>query len=398
MADPVDLNELYGILTSPRKEGEFISLSGDQISTITELVRIAAENATRLGQTAQAQKPQAQQKQKTSGETSERRSEIEFDPNIEKMLRTGFDRNMKNWGELGLFDLPERAGFPIPNFEEYRPYLAKIQHLAQSAEFADQLDKGYNALCFTPTLPLSAPHIREGWSDLHPSMLQMMRVAILKKFGDSGGYCGDIQYRTKQNELRKVTVGSFQVEQRSPSDHITLLAYTDMKNWNHWAFNTDDLSSIERRNGGVLRLERHTMILPEHLGRAEMAPCEWVVLQDWKKQAVDKGLPAKLVSPQSAQTYLSFMIDFILTQGYFPDAMETYRGGRYGQTETDFSKSRRALIPGTVMMNEANTKYNKVLTGSYQNCALDLHPTNSSEADSYSGIYAGIRVNEGLCD
>jgi hypothetical protein len=154
---------------------------------------------------------------------------------------------------------------------------------------------------------------------------------------------------------------------------------TTLTKEDHGGFSETDLlahgTDLERKNGGFMRLERSSLMLPQDLGKETMSAVDW-------KGEVGKSIP-KGIELQTAHEGIAFLIAFIKANHTIPDA---WTG--------DASTSQVALIPDTYFPDEGSSGAVAAAYFDVFNRQFSVYRGRADGRYSFSGVRGGVRINE----
>jgi|GEM_PF-3696606 len=323
------------------------------------------------------------------------RLEQELDPQERiRQLEQGFNISVGIWEEAGLFT-PERekAGYAKPDFKIH--YLPRItqEHLAL-AESGEGLDKGYNVPSFAPMdVPLYSWRYSKNADTL--SYFKLLEQALIEAFhGTMGGKQPNtllIGPDKRQIELERVNVGDFFMNR---VDFVFEPKTLDPKNHNGLSEQEllASLTGVEKQTGGILRLERPDLIMPDDVNQEAMSSINWHELL----KSQNNPLP-KLVSYQNLKEMLAYAILCLKTQGWIPDV---YAGDQLPSTQVCLAP--RTFVPSVSLPVD----FVDFVSGNLPN--INLVPSSSWDLGSNyfvvgdtvmevgtldHGVRGGVRIN-----
>jgi len=299
-------------------------------------------------------------------------------------LKKGFDVSVGIWDDAGLFT-PERekAGYARPDFDaHYLPYVT--QETLDLAESGEGLDKGYNMPSFAP---MDVPVYSENSDAL--SYFKLLEQALTEAFhGTMGGkqpntlLIGPDKHSIGTNQVNleeilwkwekylKSTNFVFEPKAIDPKNHQGLSEQQLL----------ESLTGVEKQTGGILRLERPSLIMPKDVGKEAMSGIDWDALS----KSQDNPLP-KLASYQNLKEMLAYAIQCLKTQGWIPDFYDW----------NDIANSRACLAPRTFVPKVEGTNAGAVPDSCWY-VSGGRFLVGRSDADgrySNSGMRGGVRIN-----
>lgn len=318
------------------------------------------------------------------------RLEGNLDPLLLEKLRTEFDANVAIWEEAEIFT-PERAarGYKKPDFEsDYLPWITKS--MIPLMEDGEGLKQGYNTPIWAP---MDVPIFDKGPNK--PSYLQMLKDALIEACESTTGgkpahsllLGPEKRVLTPEEMNLKCILSTYRrIEEGKAVHDISDLGPTHFKPYpQHGGCSEADLlqrlAGLEKKTGGVLRLERDRLVRPADLGKWTLQPQDWIDL--YKKGEV---FPPQ-VSPQNIKQALAYAIFCLKTRGWIPDH------------DTNFSKnedcalSTRVLAPLTYLPagdNQISTVASLGWNTQNKYYAVSIHGANEG---GWDGIRGGIRIN-----
>lgn len=306
----------------------------------------------------------------------------ELTPELETRLRASFDQNMAMWESLGLFT-PDREtrGYARPTFEEYKAGFARHQAFTRPGR-PNELNKGYDTVNF---VPMDVSLVSEDSEEL--TMFSLLERTLREEFARAGDDkpANSLVIKTRRGQKTVLTADQVDLTEilwtwkegylkQQMVHRPTILAKED-----HGGLSETDLlahgTNLERKNGGFMRLDRSSLMLPQDLRRERMSAIDW-------KGEVGKSIP-QAVQLQTAHDGIAFMIQFIQTHHFIPDV---WTG--------DAATSQVALMPETFFPNEGSSGA-VAAAGFYVSVRqfyLGRYDADSRYSDG--GVRGGVRINE----
>ncbi len=294
-------------------------------------------------------------------------------------LKASFEASLAPWETAGLFSKERIArGYCRPDFDrDYKSLITLAD--TEMMEAGEGLDKGYSRPVWAPE---DVPVASEDAETL--TYLKLAEEALTKAYhGTVGG--------KKPNTL---LVG--------PEKRVLSADKIDLENilwqWERYkqpgvVYNPREidpenhggqsevemltaLKGTEKATGGVLRLERDSLIMPKDVGQETMSA------QDWHALIKAGQLPAG-VRAQDAKQALAYVINCLNTQGWIPDCYDW----------DDTSNSRVALASETYIPDESMPGAVPAFYWIMHHARFYADRRNAGYRDTDSGVRGGVRKN-----
>lgn len=302
----------------------------------------------------------------------------ELPPELEAMLRKSFDASLAVWGSFeGFWEKRAAAGHAKPSFDEYRELFAPHQDLMQPGR-PEEFDKGYTMVSFVPSIPA----VSENADKL--TLLKLLKTTLEEEFRrrDEDKAANTLIVQTRNSGklvlgADKVNIKDIVYRWEEYLKQGKVVHYPKaLTPEGHGGLSESDLfrlgNSLTQKNGGDVRLDRPDIMMPRDLGRPKMSGRDWA-------GEVGKSIPAK-VSLHDVHAGLAFLIQFIRTNHYVPDA---WTG--------DESTSQVALMPETYFPKEASSGAVAAAIFGVVDGRFGLGRDNAAIRGQFYGVRGGVR-------
>ena len=307
------------------------------------------------------------------------RLEGKLDADKVKKLGEDFDRGVDIWAQAGLFT-PERekAGYVKPDFgRDYQPLLT--QEIMDMTEAGTDFNRGYGTPVFAPR---DVPLHNEQAEKL--SYFKLLKEALLKAFH---GTAGGKQPNTLLVGPEKRVFTEEQVDLQNIlwnwERYLKAGVVHDVKKLDpeeHGGVSEEQLlaqlSGVEKRTGGVMRLERNQLVMPSDVGETEMSALDW-------EAKLPDVLPPN-ASAQDIKQAVAHTIYCLETQGWIPDYYD------FNSPKT----SRVNLALKSYVPDEGSAGAVSALVLFVNIGQFDVDGNLADVQDCYGGVRGGVRIKE----
>lgn len=306
----------------------------------------------------------------------------ELTPELEILLFASFEENMAMWRALGVFTSErQERGYREPTFEDYKASFARHQAFARPGR-PNELGKGYDTVNFVPMdVPLASADPKA------QTMVSLLGRTIREEFERAGDDkpANSLVIKTRGGE-RTILIGD-QVRLADilwtwEEEYLRHMVHrpTTLSKKDHGGVSGTDLlaqgTALEQQNGGFMRLERSSLMLPQDIGQRIMSAVDW-------KDEIGRFIPKKGFELQTAHDGIAFLIQFIRKHHCIPDAWTK-----------DDAASQVALFPETYFPDEDTSGAVAAVAFHVGSGRLGRSSRPADFRGFYHGVRGGVRINE----